>query len=646
MVNLIPTLKRFNCLFFVLLLAALSGCKGGFGGSTDAGLARLSISPGNMEPSFARETYEYDVTLAMSEDSIIFNARVSDDDATMQLRRLTSQGGASEETFDLSDDTDSSSISVDVGSNYFEVVVTSANESTKTYEIVVTRQSTESSNADLAGLEAVGVNLGFDKDEQTEVYASDVNYFINSTRLKATLDDPGAQFESFSGKGNLQSGSYSERLELAVGENTAYDIVVEASDRATTKNYSVSLTRKEKNDIDYSAFLKASNASNGDQFGSSVAVSHNTIAVGAPTKSDEQGAAYFYRPTSDTWGQVAAFTGENTGDQFGVSIAIYDSTILVGAPGEQNNRGKVYVYRENNGNWSLQDTLQANGTVADDDRFGSALAISGTQLAVAAEGAGRVYLFDVESLDFSQTLGGAEGSASETFGASLAFNSDNELVIGAPNAAGNSQEVNAGVVYLYKRSSNSFTLSRTIRPSEEAAEALFGTDVDAKSNTLAVGAPGMQTQGRTVIFKRANTGSRYEQDAVIAPENSDSQEMRFGYSLALFNESMLAVGAPDENKQDFGKDPSAQGVEAASVGAVFVFGNNLQASTSNTYEWEQEMYLKAEQNASGGDSLGEAIAAYNNRLVFGAKNEDTGTGVVNASPNDNGEDVGAVFVVE
>ncbi len=91
------------------------------------------------------------------------------------------------------------------------------------------------------------------------------------------------------------------------------------------------------------AYLKASNTDANDQFGVSVAISGDTIAVGAQfedsngSQSDnsaqDSGAVYVFTRAGGAWSQQAYLKGHNTeaGDQFGVSVAVEGDTLAVGA---------------------------------------------------------------------------------------------------------------------------------------------------------------------------------------------------------------------------------------------------------------------------------------------------------------------------
>jgi hypothetical protein len=101
------------------------------------------------------------------------------------------------------------------------------------------------------------------------------------------------------------------------------------------------------------AYLKASNTGGSDLFGSSVAISGDTMVVGAykeasnatgvdGSQSDnsaaQSGAAYVFVRSGSTWTQQAYLKASNAGagDNFGHSVAISGSTVVVGAWGEDS----------------------------------------------------------------------------------------------------------------------------------------------------------------------------------------------------------------------------------------------------------------------------------------------------------------------
>ena len=102
------------------------------------------------------------------------------------------------------------------------------------------------------------------------------------------------------------------------------------------------------------AYLKASNTGAGDGFGNSVAVSGDTVVVGAngedsnatgvggneaDNNAPTAGAAYVFTRSGATWSQQAYLKASNTGmsDQFGYSVAVAGDTVVVGANLEDSN---------------------------------------------------------------------------------------------------------------------------------------------------------------------------------------------------------------------------------------------------------------------------------------------------------------------
>lgn len=106
------------------------------------------------------------------------------------------------------------------------------------------------------------------------------------------------------------------------------------------------------------AKLTASDGSAGDLFGRSVAIDGDTIAAGAhwddaPGKlppDDNQGSAYLFRRSGTTWTEQRHVTAPDAtpGDAFGVSVALSGDTFLVGAGfadvDGQPARGAAYIF--------------------------------------------------------------------------------------------------------------------------------------------------------------------------------------------------------------------------------------------------------------------------------------------------------------
>src|SRR5262249_50791564 len=137
--------------------------------------------------------------------------------------------------------------------------------------------------------------------------------------------------------------------------------------------------------------LVANDAAPGDAFGCSVAISGDTIVAGALGSdvggNTNPGSAYVFVNRGSSWAfqvKLTAFDGAPD-DNFGCSVAISGDTIVVGAPGDDvsgnTDQGSSYVFTRGGGSWTLQQKLVANDG-APRDGFGSPVAIDGNAIVV------------------------------------------------------------------------------------------------------------------------------------------------------------------------------------------------------------------------------------------------------------------------
>ena len=172
------------------------------------------------------------------------------------------------------------------------------------------------------------------------------------------------------------------------------------------------------------AYIKASNTDAEDFFGNALALSGDTLAVGAggeasaatgidgdqsDNSASQAGAAYvFTRDAAGVWSQQAYIKASNTDadDFFGDALALSGDTLVVGAVGEAsaatgidgdqsdntaargffNGAGAAYVFtRDAAGVWSQQAYIKASNTDGIDG-FGNSVALSGDTLVVGAAG--------------------------------------------------------------------------------------------------------------------------------------------------------------------------------------------------------------------------------------------------------------------
>ncbi|HWC64938.1 MAG TPA: hypothetical protein VG777_02565, partial [Thermoanaerobaculia bacterium] len=209
------------------------------------------------------------------------------------------------------------------------------------------------------------------------------------------------------------------------------------------------------------AELFHSGGSVGDLFGSSVALDGDVAVVGQPSPETGTGVARVFLRSGGSWSEVAALSASDgaIGDSFGASVAISGDTIVVGAPvaalADTPDEGKVYLFERPAGGWSgnLFETAQLGNfdfTVIGPDRLGSSVSISGDTVAAGAPGSafetdgatdrGVVFVFTRPRSGWSSRnapsaiLDAAAGVAGDQLGYSVGI-SGNTVVAGAPGTS-------------------------------------------------------------------------------------------------------------------------------------------------------------------------------------------------------------------
>ena len=303
-------------------------------------------------------------------------------------------------------------------------------------------------------------------------------------------------------------------------------------------------------------------------FGSAVAVQGNTIVVGAPETENvvskgltPLAAAVFQRAESG-WAFKTALTSASRtpGDRFGESVAISGNTVVVGAPDDSSGAGAAYLYRNEEGLMALRQKVVPIGPVPKgaQTRFGAALAFKQNRLAIGGPGpvggslSGTVSLFDMVggNLVDMGILMSSDALPSDEFGASIAI-AGNQLVVGAPGEADGS-----GTVYL--RDFDNLTASPVrVTPRLASAGGRFGQSVALLDDSLTVGAPAAPAldraldpvSGRTSNFEvgpgdviggaTRDTGLK----ALDLERLGSFTQRAFGHSVSV-GSGALAVGAP------------------------------------------------------------------------------------------------------
>jgi hypothetical protein len=406
-------------------------------------------------------------------------------------------------------------------------------------------------------------------------------------------------------------------------------------------------------DFDVPLQASDSNSANAANLGSSVDVSGDTVVVGAPGQG--AGVVYVYvRPdTGWTTGVTATETAtltlpvaDTTGiEKFGSSVAVSGDTIVVGAPGVDASDGAAYVFVKPEDGWSSTTAYVAELThpvTIDTELFGESVSVSGDTIVVGAPAAGggygRAYVFERPgsgwaTVEASIVLSNTNESPEDDFGVSVDVNGDT-IVVGARwvdvEDDGGSNQANQGAAYVFQKSGVNWISDGTPDAELTAGDAgdEFGTSVAIREDgrAIVVGAPNAERpdiaganppnapdQGAAYVFVLdGDSWSGTIDEDVLSSGTAGKPNDYFGQSVAISGDTIV-VGAPR-----FRTIPS-EGADDRQTGAAFVY---LQPDVGPGFDnWESTdapLIQLAEVNVRGeNDRFGDAVAAFGGYIVTG-----------------------------
>ena len=317
--------------------------------------------------------------------------------------------------------------------------------------------------------------------------------YVNSDdqwKTQATLQDPNpASDDDFGGS-------------VAISGNT---VVVSSSEDVYVFDRS-GVTWQLQNTLDVPAGCSTVGSDIPAPDGDALALSGSTLVVGAACSpssgpSEDEGAAYVYGESGGQWTLKTVLNDPHGtgGDSFGSSLAISGNTLVVGAYDypSYHGEGATYMYEQSNGHWDFR-TVFKDPHGADEDWFGSAVAISGTALVVSADeypagdGEGRTYVWDESGghWRFRAVLKDPHAHTIDSFGSSLAI-AGTALVIGADGYP----DGFPGAAYFFKLASGHWEFRAVVKDPRDRVYDYFGSSVALSGSTQAIGAYDTQNSG-------------------------------------------------------------------------------------------------------------------------------------------------------
>jgi hypothetical protein len=317
------------------------------------------------------------------------------------------------------------------------------------------------------------------------------------------------------------------------------------------------------------ARLTASDGRAEDGLGTSVAVSGDTLAVGAPNATvggnSRQGAVYVFVKSTAGWAtgtETARLTASDggAGDSVGASVAVSGDTIVTGADGAVRSSlapGAVYVFVKPAAGWT-SGTETAKLTASDGPpggHLGRAVAVSGDTVVAAAGratsdplGVGAAYLFVKPAAGWVSATETAKLIPSDGraafFGTSVAVSAET-VAVGAdawPNGLG------PGAVYLFVKPAAGWasgTETAKLTAADGRVGDQFGNAVAISGDTIVAGAfaaPCCLTpfQGAAYVFVRPASGWANGAEAAKLTASDGQPGDELGTSVAVSGDTVIA----------------------------------------------------------------------------------------------------------
>ncbi len=260
------------------------------------------------------------------------------------------------------------------------------------------------------------------------------------------------------------------------------------------------------------AKLTASDGAVNDLFGGSVALDGNTAVVTARLDDisavTDQGSAYVFVRSGTTWTQQAKLTASDgaTTDNFGVAADIIGNIAIIGANQDDNtsltDNGAAYVYTRSGTTWTQATKLIASDTSAN-DKLGRAVDMYGSEVLLGATGADAGYVFVNNAGTWTQSAKLKPASGFAQTGVSVGFEGNIALIGDNFNTVGG--QANAGAIFVFARTGTTWTEVDKLTVNDFAAQDQMSFFMALSGNTAIAGAPfkdiGSNTnQGVTYIF--------------------------------------------------------------------------------------------------------------------------------------------------
>jgi choice-of-anchor B domain-containing protein len=311
------------------------------------------------------------------------------------------------------------------------------------------------------------------------------------------------------------------------------------------------------------ASIVASDATEGDGFGSSIFAEGDEMLIGAVSR--DAARVYRFERVDGEWNEVGTLQpfGDGDGAGFGGSIGSDGEWLIIGAAGADDGWGAAYMFRNDNGTWAPAGRLAGErGEIADieaaiaaaeeagestdeiptptPESFGAAVAVQGNWAFVGApagyQNAGRVYAFRNDDGGWQRVATYDYSVPGDQFGASLEIG-DGLLAIGAPTY----QPLGAVRRFAYDEQADEWIRIGSVFPFEGASY-LFGVDVEIVDDTMYISSPQHVSDGGMIyMYKMDDAYNVYSIEKAGVPGFQQGEALAASFDI---EGDTMVLGAP------------------------------------------------------------------------------------------------------
>ncbi|MES2544779.1 MAG: T9SS type A sorting domain-containing protein [Bacteroidota bacterium] len=295
-----------------------------------------------------------------------------------------------------------------------------------------------------------------------------------------------------------------------------------------------------------------------DNFGSSISIKNNFIAIGSPMHDfgfENSGAVYLYKKIGNAYQllqKINAFDA-NIDDHFGSYVKIWGNHLFISATENEptgqdinTNSGAVYCYNFDGTQWVFSEKLTAVNSL----KFGEKIEAENDKIVISCRGLNTATNFVLNSYNWN-TINWVFESTCDIFGSLEQIVSDFSLSNNQLYLITTNLDTDENVLVLSNNTGN-WNLTDNIVISD-FSDQIF-TKIKVDNNTMLIGSSGytLQIQRNFPLLYYKKSGANWVYGTALFGTGVSGEDDNFGTSMSISGNSVI-VGASIEGINSLGK---------------------------------------------------------------------------------------------